>query len=238
MSVTKINHLSEDLYWDFDVKKLFAKNKEIHLSNSQRRLLEFMVAHPNKSLHGTDIFYEVYDPSDREFSSRAIRNLIYGLRKLIPDIDIKNTYGGFYCLHVKSEANKSLCDLCEVLDQIKNAVALTDPNQPDNPIIYINKAFLELFKYKESELLGYNLRLLNRKDDCQNGLTRLKGAIKKQEFIEVNIREYTKEGQIVHDEITISPIFDKQRKKLIYFLSIHKDTTATHELLKKLQGDL
>ena len=238
MSTSKISYLSENLFWDFELKKLFAKNQEIHLSSSQKKLLEFMVAHSNKSLHSADIFYEVYDASDREFSSRTIRNLVHGLRKLIPDINIKNTYGGFYCLHVKSETNKGLCDLCEVLDQVKNAVALTDPNQPDNPIIYINKAFLELFKYKESELLGYNLRLLNKKDDCQNGLTRLKEAIKKQEFIEVYIREYTKEGQIVHDEITISPIFDKQRKKLIYFLSIHKDTTATHELLKKLQGDL
>jgi PAS domain S-box-containing protein len=238
MSVSKINYLSENLYWDFELKKLFAKNQEIHLSSSQKKLLEFMVAHPNKALQSVDIFYEVYDATDREFSSRAIRNLVYGLRKLIPDITIKNTYGGFYCLHVKTEVNKNLSDLCEVLDQIKNAIALTDPNQPDNPIIYINKAFLELFKYKEKELLGCNLRLLNKEDNRQNGLLRLKEAIKKQEFIEVNIREYTKEGELIYDEITISPIFDKQRKKLIYFLSIHKDTTATHELLKKLQGDL
>ena len=56
-----------------------------------------------------------------------------------------------------------------------------------------------------------------------------------EKFIEVNIREYTKGGDLIYDDITISPIFNKQREKLIYFLSVHKDSTKTQELLQKLQ---
>ena len=48
-------------------------------------------------------------------------------------------------------------------------------------------------------------------------------------------KSLTKEGDLIYDEITISPIFDKQREQLIYFLSVHKDTTQTQELLQKFQ---
>ena len=77
--------------------------------------------------------------------------------------------------------------------------------------------------------------MLNNGDTTQEGLTQLKKAIRAEEFIEVNIREYSKKGDLIYDEITISPILDTQREKLVYFLSVHKDITATQELLQKLQ---
>jgi PAS domain S-box-containing protein len=236
MNKNQISYISDNVYWDVELKKLFAEHQEIKLSISQKKALAYMIKHANKAVQNIDIFYEVYGTLDKEFNEKSVRNIISGLRKLIPDIHITNGYGGYYTLVTLSqEAKEFKKHLFEIIEQSKNAIALTDPNQYDNPIIYVNPAFLELFGYESEELIGNNIRLLNERDRDQEGLAELKEAIQAEKFIEVNIREYTKGGDLIYDDITISPIFDKQREKLIYFLSVHKDTTQTQELLQKLQ---
>lgn len=239
MDNNKISYIAHNLYWDGELNKLFVENQELELSNSQKRLLAYLVKNANKAVQNIDIFYEVYTSLDKEFSEKSVRNLISGLRKDVPAITIKNVYGGYYTLVTPEQERKQFKKyLFEILEQSKNAIALTDPNQFDNPIIYVNQAFLDLFGYELEELIGKNIRLLNKGDKVQEGLVQLKEAIRTEAFIEVHIREYTKKGDLIYDEITISPIFDTQREKLIYFLSVHKDITETQELLQKLQDIL
>ncbi|KMO33703.1 hypothetical protein VQ02_20270, partial [Methylobacterium variabile] len=37
---------------------------------------------------------------------------------------------------------------------------ITDPNQPDNPIVFVNNAFSKLTGYAHTEILGRNCRFL------------------------------------------------------------------------------
>lgn len=232
-------YIAHNIYWDGDLKKLFGDHQEIKLSLAQRKALAYMLEHPNKALQNIDIFYEVNGGFDKEFSERSVRNLVSSLRRDVPGVNIKNSYGGYYALITKPQETRDFkSDLFEILEQSKNAIAITDPNQFDNPIIYVNAAFLELFGYKREELIGNNIRLLNAGDSDQQGLRDIKAAIRAENFIEVNIRDYTKKGELIYDEITISPIFDKQRERLIYFLSIHKDVSETQLLLQKLEAIL
>lgn len=46
------------------------------------------------------------------------------------------------------------------VEMTRMPMALTDPNQPDNPIAFVNKAFLDLTEYEEKDLLGKNCRIL------------------------------------------------------------------------------
>lgn len=238
MQKTK-NYVAKNIYWDETVYKLYEEYQEIRLSLSQKKVLVFLLENANKAVQNIDIFYEINSELDKEFSEGSVRNLVSSLRKEIPNIEIQNSYGGFYTLVTPKEEKEGFKkSLFEILEQSRNAIALSDPTQDDNPLVYVNNAFLELFGYEREELLGNNIRLLNADDKNQQGLKEIKKAIQAQKFIEVNIREYTKEGERIYDEITISPIFDKQREKLIYFLSIHKDVSQTQLLLQKLQGIL
>ncbi|WP_277991548.1 PAS domain-containing protein, partial [Vibrio parahaemolyticus] len=47
-----------------------------------------------------------------------------------------------------------------VLDQISEGILFTDPNLPDNPIVYVNPAFTAITGYKATEVLGRNCRFL------------------------------------------------------------------------------
>jgi PAS domain S-box-containing protein len=50
--------------------------------------------------------------------------------------------------------------LQRAVEATTNGVVITDPNQPDNPIVYANPAFERISGYSAEEILGAQLPLL------------------------------------------------------------------------------
>ena len=46
------------------------------------------------------------------------------------------------------------------IEMTRMPMILTDPHQHDNPIVFANKAFLDLTLYEEAEVMGRNCRFL------------------------------------------------------------------------------
>ena len=46
------------------------------------------------------------------------------------------------------------------IEMTRMPMVLTDPNKPDNPIVFSNNAFLDLTGYAEKEIVGRNCRFL------------------------------------------------------------------------------
>jgi len=124
----------------------------------------------------------------------------------------------------------------EIIDQAKNGITISDPNQEDNPLIYVNKAFIDLFGYEFDEVLGKNCRFLQGEDREQKAITLIRDAIKEQKAITTILRNYTQSGKLIYNEITISPIFDKDSGELKYFLGVQKDVTKEQELMQQIKG--
>lgn len=125
--------------------------------------------------------------------------------------------------------------LFDILDQAKNGITITDPNQEDNPIIYVNKAFCELFGYDADEIIGKNCRFLQQDDTEQSSIETIRFAIFHKIPVTAVLRNYTKNRKLIYNELSISPIFDKQTQELKYFLGVQKDVTKEQQLIKKLQ---
>jgi two-component system cell cycle sensor histidine kinase/response regulator CckA len=105
-----------------------------------------------------------------------------------------------------------------------NGIMLTDWNQPDNPIIYCNPAFEKITGYTLTEVLGRNPRFLQDDDRDQEGLKKMRAAIKGGSECHVVVRNYRKDGTLFWNELTISPVRDKHGQ-VTHFVGIQHDIT-------------
>jgi PAS domain S-box-containing protein len=114
--------------------------------------------------------------------------------------------------------------LTQILDTCVNGVTLADPDIEDAPIVYANRRFEEITGYRVDEIIGRNCRFLQGDDRDQEGLRRLREAIRNRQPIEVTLRNYRKDGALFYNKLNITPLFDAQGK-LLYFLGVQYDVT-------------
>ena len=51
--------------------------------------------------------------------------------------------------------------LPQILNQAKTGIAISDAKKPDNPLVYVNSIFTEIFEYLPEEVIGKNCRFLS-----------------------------------------------------------------------------
>ena len=114
--------------------------------------------------------------------------------------------------------------LSQILDTCINGITLSDPDQPDNPIVYANEAFELITGYDRDEIVGRNCRFLQGDDREQPQIERIREALREHTPITVTLRNYRKDGELFLNQFSIRPLFDKQGK-LIYYLGTQYDVT-------------
>jgi PAS domain S-box-containing protein len=102
------------------------------------------------------------------------------------------------------------------------SIILTDPNQPDNPIIYANAAFSRLTGYTMAEILGRNCRFLQGPESEPEVVRRMRGSVLIGTESRHIITNYRKDGSTFRNELLISPVHDKQGR-LRYFMGIQHE---------------
>ena len=110
------------------------------------------------------------------------------------------------------------------VESTRTGVLITDPNRPDNPIVYANPAFERITGYSAEEVLGRNCRFLQRHDRDQPALEEVRSAIREGRDCRVIVRNYRKEGALFWPELSISPVRDDQGR-ITHFVGIQDDVT-------------
>ncbi len=118
--------------------------------------------------------------------------------------------------------------LTDILDECVNGVVLADPDLPDAPIVYANKAFEKLTGFSQEDTIGFNCRFLQADDRNQQASQQISAAMKKQESIEVMLRNYKKDGSLFYNRLKITPLLDK-KNRIIYYLGVQHDVTEQVE---------
>jgi len=91
--------LDDGLFWDKETNNLIDKNKPVNLTPSEVKLLKILVSHTNSPVEGEDIFYYMWNDTQKEYNPKNVRNIIYGLRKKLKSYDlIQNIYGNKYMI--------------------------------------------------------------------------------------------------------------------------------------------
>lgn len=133
------------------------------------------------------------------------------------------------------EHTRTLCKLRRTLQEndrlrlainnISTGVIITDPIQADNPITFVNAAFISLTGYTMAEAIGNNCRFLQGPHTDTTAIQQIRDAIAQAQPIVCTILNYRKDGTTFWNELTINPVFD-ENGKLINFIGLQTDVTA------------
>jgi len=119
------------------------------------------------------------------------------------------------------------------VEAARNGICLTNPRLADNPIVYVNDAFLEMTSYTRAQVLGRNCRFLQRDDRDQHSLENIREAIRMTSPITTVLRNYRRDGSLFWNELTLSPVHDESGQ-LINFVGVQNDISARKEAEKRV----
>ncbi len=78
---------------------------------------------------------------------------------------------------------------------------ITDPHQPDNPVIYISGGFCKLTGYDFEDVVGKNCRFLQGEETSREDIKRISDALKEEKECSVNLLNYKKNGEKFVNEV-------------------------------------
>ena len=113
---------------------------------------------------------------------------------------------------------------------------ITDPNEPDNPIVFVNGAFSKLTGFDHDEILGRNCRFLHGPLTDRGEVDRLRASIAAKTPIELELLNYRKDGTTFWNRLLVSPVFNDDGD-LTYFFASQFDVTFERERLARLESD-
>ena len=127
---------------------------------------------------------------------------------------------------LQEELNKKTEDLQlfkQVVENINYGIVITKANQ-ENELLYVNKEFETMTGYSKEEALGKNCKFLQNDDKQQRAIVNIKKAIGQKEKIQVELRNYKKDGALFYNLTNISPVYN-QENEITHFVGIQKDIT-------------
>ncbi len=123
--------------------------------------------------------------------------------------------------------------LFAALEKTRMPMVVTDPRLDDNPIIFVNRAFVDLSGYGKDEIVGRNCRFLQGPDTDPVDVRKVGQAIRHRRDISTVILNHRKDGSTFQNELYISPVYAPDGT-LLYFFGSQVDVTkfdATQRLL-------
>lgn len=122
------------------------------------------------------------------------------------------------------------------VERTRMPMVVSDPNQPDNPIVLANHAFLTLTGYSAEEVVGRNCRFLQGPETSTDAVDRLRQALDRQDdHIQLELLNYRKDGSTFWNQLFISSVRSADGRLLYHFASQH-DVSADRAALA-LQAD-
>ena len=101
------------------------------------------------------------------------------------------------------------------------AVVLTNPNLPDNPIIYLNRAFERITGYSREAAIGRNCRFLQGPDTDPDAVRQLREAISEKRDLTLDILNYRADDTPFWNRLVLSPLTDSDNN-VPYFIGLQK----------------
>jgi PAS domain S-box-containing protein len=199
--------------------------------------------------------FDSRDLSDKLNSSESFRGRIIGMTsdcsRLYCDVHYTRSktesggqFGTLQIIDSKDDVNESenLKLFEAVVKGASDAVVILKSRSAGKrraaDIVFVNEAYTDLTGYSFDELIGQQAKFLNAPKSSLKDLVRLRHAIELNEYIDLEILTYKKNGDEFWAKVSVSPVFNGDI--CTHFIAIAKDITKrkNREQLKFLQSDI
>jgi diguanylate cyclase (GGDEF)-like protein/PAS domain S-box-containing protein len=126
---------------------------------------------------------------------------------------------------VEKEAERELLE--ESIARVSDTVMITEARPLDEPgprIVFVNRAFEKRTGYHSEEVLGRSPRFLQGPDTQRVELDRVRAAITHKVPVQVEVINYTKQGEPFWVQMEVAPVTVRSRETT-HFVSIQRDIT-------------
>ncbi|WP_435098686.1 PAS domain S-box protein [Halorubrum sp. N11] len=120
------------------------------------------------------------------------------------------------------------------MDEAPVGISISDPDQEDNPMIYVNDGFEAITGYSESESVGRNCRFLQGEATREEPVAEMRNAIDEAEPVTMELRNYRKDGSQFWNRVTIAPVTDDAGTVTSY-VGFQEDVSERKEREQDLQ---
>ncbi|GCF12273.1 hypothetical protein Harman_02080 [Haloarcula mannanilytica] len=134
----------------------------------------------------------------------------------------------------RQEDQQELSRIKRAIEEAPVGITLTTRGD-DNSLIYVNKQFLEITGYTESEVLGRNCRFLQGEETEPEPVDAMRTAIEAEEPVSVELRNYRKDGTMFWNQVSIAPVRDDDGT-VVNYVGFQQDVTERKEHEQRLEA--
>ncbi|MGB5353755.1 MAG: diguanylate cyclase [Woeseia sp.] len=123
------------------------------------------------------------------------------------------------------------------LEATRDGVTIADVRLPDRPLVFVNSAFERMTGFSRKEVLGRNCRFLQGDDRDQPAIDKIRQSIVEGRDCLITLRNYRRNGELFHNELSLSPVADADGQ-VTHYIGIQKDVTSrvSREILLRERG--
>jgi PAS domain S-box-containing protein len=110
------------------------------------------------------------------------------------------------------------------MDEAPVGITIADASLPDDPLVYVNDAFVRMTGYSKEFALGRNCRFLQGEDTQQEPIAEMAKAVDEEVPVTVELRNYRQDGEQFWNEVTIAPLRN-ERGEVTHFVGFQADVT-------------
>jgi PAS domain S-box-containing protein len=101
---------------------------------------------------------------------------------------------------------------------------ITDPGQPDHPLIWVNPSFTRVTGYDPEEAIGRNCRFLQGPATDPAAVAAIRDGLRERRTVTTTLLNYRKDGTAFWNQLSVSPVFDGDGE-LVSFVGVQTDVT-------------
>lgn len=120
------------------------------------------------------------------------------------------------------------------MQSVTQGILITDPNRPDNPIIYASPGAERMTGYRAEEIVGRNCRFLQGTKTDPETVGRLREAIREGRECTIEILNYRKDKTTFWNALFITPVRE-ENGRLVNFVGVQIDISDRKNLEEQVR---